>query len=107
MLDKIIGRADAAWGVEPACFMVGSTRKTLGTTETASRDLKPSDRFLRLRRDRTSLIESTQANDASIQQVNQLLTLAINGGLNGLAARLFFYKRALKVLAQLWHFRRF
>jgi len=29
--------------------MVGSTRKTLGTTEPASRDLKPSDRFLRLR----------------------------------------------------------
>lgn len=40
-------------GVEPACFMVGSTRKTLGTTEPASRDLKPSDRFLRLRRHRT------------------------------------------------------
>jgi hypothetical protein len=40
-------------GVEPACFMVGSTRKTLGTIEAPSRDQTPSDRFLRLRRDRT------------------------------------------------------
>jgi hypothetical protein len=29
-------------GVEPACFMVGSTRKTLGTIEAASREQKPS-----------------------------------------------------------------
>jgi len=39
------------------------------------------------------------SNEASIYQVNGLLTHRVNGpALNGLVARLSFYRRALKVL---------
>jgi putative chitinase len=38
------------------------------------------------------------SNNASISQVNGQLTRAVNGGVNGLAERLNFYKKALRVL---------